>query len=181
MARAVQSLKARCHKQLGPLSALGTAPAGELVWALVLVLAPLAGPGLCHPPMPTWAGLAAPSDGATGARRPWSRAARPAGSPWAAISQWRAARRRPSSRLTTATGLAPVLSPVLADGWAEGWAVPLAGSGSRLLGAKPDAGAAGAIGKRGGAAAWSVPPPFWGQGGWLPHWRGEEVAGIEGF
>ena len=165
MARAVQSLKARCHKQSGPLSALGTAPAGELVWALGLVLAPLAGPGLCHPPMPTWAGLAAPSDGATGARRPWSRAARPAGSPWAAISQWRAARRRPSSRLTTATGLAPVLSPVLADGWAEGWAVPLAGSGSRLLGAKPDAGAAGAIGKRGGAAAWSVPPPFRGKGG----------------
>ena len=181
MARVVQSLKARCHKQSGPLSPLGTAPAGELVVALVLVLAPLAGPGLCPPPMPAWAGLAAASDGATGTRRPCSRAARPAGSPWAAISQWCAARRRPSSRLTTAIGLATVLSPVLAPVLAEGWAVPLAGSGSRPLGEKADAGAAGAIGKRGGAAAWSVPPPFWGQGGWLPHWRGEEVAGIEGF
>jgi len=161
LARAVQSLKARCHKQSGPLSALGTAPAGELVLALVLVLAPLAGPGVCHPPMPTWAGLAAPSDGATGTRWPWSRAAKPAGSPWAAINQWREARRRPSSRLTTAIGLAPVLAPVLADGWA----MPLASSASRPLGAKADAGAAGAIGKRGGAAAWSVPPPFWGQRG----------------
>ena len=177
MARAVQSLKARCHRQSGPLSALGMAPALELVVVLPVVLAPMAGPGLSHPPSPTWAGLAAQADGATGTRRPWSRAANPAGSPWAAISQWRDARRRPSSRLTTAIGPAPVL----ADGWAEGWAVPLAGSGSRLLGAKPDAGAVGAIGKRGGAAAWSVPPPFWGQGGWLPHWRGEEVAGIEGF
>jgi hypothetical protein len=169
LARAVQSLKARCHRQSGPLSALGMAPALELV----VVLALLVGQGLSHPPSPTWAGLAAQADGATGTRRPWSRAANPAGSPWAAISQWRDARRRPSSRLTTAIGLAPVL--------ADGRAVPLAGSGSRPLGVKAKAGAAGAMGKRGGAAAWSVPPPFWGKGGWLPHWRGEEVAGIEGF
>ena len=43
----MQSLKARCHRQSGPLSALGTAPAGELVWALVFVrvvgLGPTAG------------------------------------------------------------------------------------------------------------------------------------------
>jgi hypothetical protein len=150
LARAVQSLKARCHRQSGPLSALGTAPALELVVELPVVLAPMAGPGLSHPPSPTWAGLAAQADGATGTRRPWSRAANPAGSPWAAISQWRDARRRPSSRLTTAIGLAPVL--------ADGWAVPLAGSGSRPLGVKAKAGAAGAVGKRGGAAAWSSPP-----------------------
>jgi hypothetical protein len=56
------------------------------------------------------------------------------------------------------------LATVLVTVLAEGWAVPLAGSGSRPLGEKADAGAAGAIGKRGGAAAWSVPPPFWGKG-----------------
>ena len=169
MVRAVQSRKARCQRPSGPLSALGMAPALELP----VVLAPLAGPGLSHPPISIWAGLAALSDGANGARGPWSRAANPVGSPWAVISQWRAARRRPSSRLTTAIGPCPALADHGAGLRAASW--------SRLAGAKVDVGVAGAVGKRGGAAAWSVPPPFWGQGGWLPHWRGEEVAGIEGF
>ena len=62
MARAVQSRKARCHRQLGPLSALGTAPALELV----VLLAPLAGPGLSLPPIPAGALVAAQADGARG-------------------------------------------------------------------------------------------------------------------
>ena len=142
MARAVQSLKARCHRQSGPLSALGTAPALELVVELPVVLAPLAGPGLSHPPISTWALVAAQANGARG---PWSRAANPVGSPWAVISQWCAARRRPSSRLTTAIGPCPALADHGAGLRAASW--------SRLAGAKVDVGVAGAVGKRGGAAA----------------------------
>ena len=141
----VQSLKARCSSCLGPLSALGLAPARErawelavdLAWTMAWGLAPVAGLELARSSALAGAlavvlGAALGVDWAVAlvavlekglvlvavlekglvlvaaaysARVPCSRAARPAGSPWAAMSQWRGSRRRPTSRLTTAMGL----------------------------------------------------------------------------
>ena len=157
----VQSLKARCSSCLGlglvPVFVVALELAVDLALELVGGLAPLAGVGLAPSLAPSSAravalvavlvkGLVAVlAAGANSARAPWIRAARPAGSPWAAINQWCGSRRRPSNRLTTAMGLSDDRTEAVVRAGSGGGSG--AGSGSPRSGAQVAAGAAGALGK----------------------------------
>ena len=125
------------------------AGAMDLAWGLALV----PGSGLAGTSAPTSALVGAPARVggaalgpglklrlaalANSARAFRSRAARPAGSPWLAISQWRASRRRPSRRVTMAIELVVVL------------AGPGGGCGCQLQGERELAGARSAVAKGG--------------------------------